>query len=139
MGESQGAVELQRVLYVSEISADLISVSLLCGTGFDIQFSRNEYTIRNKGKLVGKGQRVGNIYKISAQKATEECVNVSNAERIVEEDRILNTESDVEKDQSFPISTCDLEIWHEADYSKNAETKFSDWTIKFNEKERRIM
>lgn len=66
LGDSNVIVNLDRVIHVPTISADLFSVSQLCDEGYNVRFTKELCEIYKSNRIIRTGIRDGNIYKIYA-------------------------------------------------------------------------
>jgi len=77
-------LRLSRVLYVPEISDNLISVSSLCSDGYSVAFEGESCTVRKGREIIGCTKREGGTYVFDIQKVSEAArVAKSSDERMV--------------------------------------------------------
>ena len=71
-GTKKSVVKLNRILYVPQISEDLISVSQIFDAGCHVTFDDGKCVIYRGDEIVGEGYREGNIYLVPMTKVDVE-------------------------------------------------------------------
>ena len=79
LGKGMARMQLKDVLYVPEITANLLSIAKLCDAGFKILFTKERCNVYKKRSLIGYGYRSGDHYIADMIRADGESAKMADS------------------------------------------------------------